>query len=220
MSLSKLEEIRCPCGEVFEAELWNAINSSEDPELKDALLNGEINVVCCPACGEIFYAEHFLLYHDADSELLAFVYPSSFAPHASYWAGKMEDDFRRAMEEMTQETKITYKPILLFGLDSLVSLIHEDEEESDEVTILEYIAKDLELSLVHLHPALARPHQLLRVLPRLPRKKGALRDEVIDGLRRLLEYNKNLSRYRKLLGDIENDSHWTLDNTIVKAGKK
>ena len=75
MSTAKLEQIRCPCGEGFEADLYNSINAEDDPDLKESLVCGEINVVCCPKCSQIFYAEHFVLYHDPSVELIAFVYP-------------------------------------------------------------------------------------------------------------------------------------------------
>ena len=29
----------------------------------------------CESCHKTFFAEHFLLYHDPDAELMAFVYP-------------------------------------------------------------------------------------------------------------------------------------------------
>ena len=55
MSISNLEEITCPCGEVFEAELLSAISVGDNPELKEALMAGEINLATCPKCGRMFY---------------------------------------------------------------------------------------------------------------------------------------------------------------------
>ncbi|MHB9154155.1 MAG: CpXC domain-containing protein [Endomicrobiales bacterium] len=216
MSLRKLEEIRCPCGEAFEAELWSAINAAEDPELKEALECGEINVVCCPSCSEIFYAEHFLLYHDSTIELLAFVYPSSFAEQAAHWKTKMREDFERAREQTAPDQAFDYDPLLIFGLDSLVDLIHAEEEESDEVCILEYIAKDLGLSLLYLRPSLARPQQLPRLLPFVPAKNGDLREEIIEGIKRLLSHNEHLTHYQKLLRTIERNRDWKLDKNLLK----
>ncbi len=220
MSLSKLEEIRCPCGEAFEAELWNAINALEDPELKEALVGGEINVVCCPSCNQIFYAEHFILYQDPSSELLAFVYPSSFADKADYWEARMADDFQRAMEEIAPDEKLCYKPILLFGLDALVEIIHADDAEVDEVAIVEYLAQELGLSLISLHPSLARPRKLPKLLPRLPVKSGNIREEIIAGLKKVLHRNQHLEIYKRLLDSIESDKGWTLEKKLIKSSKR
>lgn len=220
MSLSKLEEIRCPCGEIFEAELWNAINIEENPDLKDSILAGEVNVVCCPACNQIFYAEHFILYHDPENELLAFVYPASFADKFSYWQENMDRDFQRAMEEFLPEERLIYKPILLFGLDELVEIIRSEDEELDERSILEYIAKEVGFSLINLHPYEARKRKLPRILPKLPVKNGTIRDEVLAGLRLLLQYNFNLTKYKQALDIIENDINWTIENTNLQKSAK
>jgi hypothetical protein len=220
MSLSKLEEIRCPCGEVFEAELWTAISGSDDINLKEALMCGELNIVCCPACGEIFYAEHFILYHDIESEFLAFVYPLSFSENAAHWKKKMDEDFANAMEAMMDESKPAYRPMLLFGLDALVDAIRLDEEKSDESKILHYLARELDLKLIELIPSAARAGGLPVTLPSLESQKGNLRCRIIAGLHRLLESNDRLIHYQELLASIEKDKNWDLDKKLIKQHKK
>lgn len=219
MSLSKLEEIVCPCGETFEAELWNSINPVEDPELKEALISGEVNIVCCPSCGQIFYAEHFVLYHDAPNEILAFVYPTSFAQQATICAEKMNDDFQRAMGGLEPDKKIPYKPLLLFGLDALVEMIKMEEALCDEVSILDYIAEDIGLSLLRLSPHVARDRQIPRALPFVASAKDDLRGGVMSGLKKLLDYNENLTFYRKLLETIEGNDSWSLDRALLLKEK-
>jgi len=216
MSFAKLEEITCPCGEVFEAELWNAINAREDPELKEALTCCELNVVCCPACGEIFYAEHFILYHDSASEIIAFIYPSSFEPQADYWASKMKEDFAKALQDLTTDEKIDYQPMLLFGLESLASILRSEEQDFDEISILEYIAKELGLSLIRIKPSIARRLQIPWLLPRVPIKGGELRDEILAGLDRVLKHNEHLTCYNRMRHLIEHNKKWTLDKNLIK----
>ncbi|HBU70016.1 MAG TPA: hypothetical protein DEE98_06475 [Elusimicrobia bacterium] len=215
MSFLKLEEIVCPCGEVFEAELYNAINVNEDPELKESLIAGEVNVVCCPNCREIFYAEHFVLYHDPASELIAFVYPSSFSHQAAHWRDKMEKDFKNAMSELGDTKSIKYEPMLVFGMDTLVEIIKNDDAFNDEVRILEHMAKELELALIKLHPALARPKDMPRVLPKPKASKASERDDFIAGLSCLIKHNQHLSSYRKFLQLLEHDKKWKLDKKLV-----
>lgn len=221
MSLSKLEQVSCPCGAAFEAELWNAINASEDFELKDSLLSGEINVVCCPACGQIFYAEHFLLYQDAPNELIAFVFPSSFESEAAQCASKMNEDFERAMSEFLPEERVSFKPILVFGVETLVKMLRNEEEVEDEIVILRHIAKDLGISLVNLSPSIARSKHLPRVLPRIVSKKGNLREDILNGLIKLTMHNGHLLHFKKLLNTIEQKKEWTLDldDVMLKKGK-
>jgi hypothetical protein len=216
MSASKLEEIKCPCGEIFEAELWNSINADENPELKESLTCGEINVVCCPACGQIFYAENFLLYHDTDSELIAFVYPTSFGEEASLWHAKMKSDFEKAMQDMEPENRLSYHPVLLFGLEALVDLIRDEEAEDDEAAIVEYHAKNTGFSVIRLHRSLTRQHRIPKVLPCIRKKSACSREGIIDGLQTLLQINEHLVRYREFLQKIEQDADWHLNKDYIK----
>lgn len=215
MSFAKLEEIQCPCGEVFEAELWNAINAAEEPELKETLLCGEINVVCCPACGQIFYAEHFILYHDSPNEIIAFIYPKSFASQKTHWAAKMRKDFEAAIADLSEE-KIDYEPMLFFGLDEFTEIARAEEADADEVCILEYCAKDLGLELIRLKPSLARDLQLPKVLPKIKQKNGDLREEILAGLDRLLKHNEHLSSYNRIRHLIEHNKNWHLDKKYIR----
>ena len=216
MSFAKLEEIKCQCGEVFEAELWNAINVVEDPELKDALLCGEINIVCCPACGQILYGDHFILYHDPKSELIAFVYPISFAEQKAHWEAKMKDDFVQATKDLIADEVINYEPILLFGLDALTDIVRTEEEDLDEISILEYCAKDLGLTLIHLKPSLSRPLHIPMVLPKLPSKGDGIRKEILAGLDVLLKYNDRLTCFDRIRHLIEHNKNWHLDKKLIK----
>src|SRR5438552_3618111 len=87
-------EMTCPACKIPNAvEVWSSLNVREDPELKELLLGGEVNMMECKACREVFYAEHFLLYHDPDSELLAFVYPQSYEEKQAEWEEKTRTDF-------------------------------------------------------------------------------------------------------------------------------
>ena len=55
MSILSNCEIKCNCGETFEAEVWKAVNVFDDPDLKDVILSGRFNTVECPHCKKVFY---------------------------------------------------------------------------------------------------------------------------------------------------------------------
>jgi hypothetical protein len=215
MSMAKLEQIRCPCGEIFEAELYNSINAAEDPDLKEALICGEINVVCCPHCSQIFYAEHFLLYNDPSGELIAFVYPSSFKADEKYWKSRMHEDFDKAVEAMPAGSKLAYDPIIMFGLDELVQLIKEEDEINDEISILEYSAKDTGVEVIKLKPALARAVKLPRCMPSERGHKKPDRNGIIEGLRKLVNFNPHLTWFTKLLDMVEKDHKWSISEKLL-----
>ena len=41
MSILTNCEIKCDCGEKFEAEVWKAVNIFDDPDLKEVVLSGQ-----------------------------------------------------------------------------------------------------------------------------------------------------------------------------------
>ena len=219
MSMQKPEKVICPCGREFEAELWNAINISEDPDLKELVIAGEVNVVCCPECGTLFYAEHFLLYQDSDTEILAFVYPSEFEKDASHWHKKMITDFNKAMAALEADARIRYQPLLLFGLNALVDLIRNDEDENDEAAVLSHVCGEAGVHLLHLHPSITRAQQLVKILPYVPNPGASLRDQVLAGLEKLIAYNPHLVRYKENRALIVANKSWSLDGAAIKKMK-
>ena len=75
-------QISCPsCGHKYAAQVQSIVDVSQNPELKSALLRGQLNVVTCPACGTPAMVSAPLLYHDpAKSLLLLFVPPELNLP--------------------------------------------------------------------------------------------------------------------------------------------
>ena len=217
MSISNLEEIKCPCGEVFEAELLSAISVSDNPELKEALISGEINIVCCPACGDMFHAERFILYHDSENELIAFIYPLSFQNQAAQCKQKMQREFKAAVDNFEDKNKITYEPLLLFGIEELVIILKVEQEIEDEETVLKYAAPEIGLGLVKIPSSFARKLRIPKVFPVI--KGGKTFDETsLKALEMLLNHNPNLLHYKKLSGKLSKSKNLIeeIDSKIVK----
>jgi len=69
-------EIACPkCGAKYVAQVQSIIDVGQDPQLKAALLGGQLNAVTCPTCGALGAVSTPLLYHDPDKELLLLFVP-------------------------------------------------------------------------------------------------------------------------------------------------
>ncbi|MCL2335712.1 MAG: CpXC domain-containing protein [Endomicrobia bacterium] len=210
MSISNLEEIKCPCGEVFEAELLSAISVSDNPELKEALISGEINLVSCPKCGDMFYAERFILYHDSENELIAFVYPLSFQNQASQCREKMLKEFKTASENIAREKQaINYAPLLIFGIEDLVLLLKAEQEVEDEEMVLSHIASKLSLGTIKIPPHIARKLGIPKILPVLKGEKELDHKSVLSALKTLTGHNPNLLNYIKLLDKISKSKNIT-----------
>ena len=221
MSFAKLESVKCGCGHEFEVELLNSISVGENPELKDALLCGEINIVQCPSCKCIFYAEQFILYQEAQRELVAFVYPEGFKDNAQTLKENMRNTFAQAVGAIDDENKVTYEPILIFGIDLLVDLVKSEDNIVDETEILRYYATEIDVKLVEISWAYARGNNVVPLFPIKGSKNELQRSAVIDGIKVLLDKNPNLENYRKTLEKIEADSSWNFDQSkIVKNRRK
>ncbi len=116
------------CGEEFNGTVWTAIHAGEDPELKDLLLGGELNILFCPKCAHTFYYEHFLLYQDPRLRLVAYVYPPAEENRRAELEILMKRGFSEAQETFKPKDRLLYGPSLFFGLDELQARIRHEEE--------------------------------------------------------------------------------------------
>lgn len=72
----QLVTVNCAhCSFPFQIPVFSIIDVKRNPELKPALLSGELNAARCPSCGQVNYIGGPLLYHDPDHEFLAVYIP-------------------------------------------------------------------------------------------------------------------------------------------------
>ncbi len=136
MSVFNEIDVTCvQCGKEFKGTVWTSVNAKEDPELKDMLLGGEINILFCPECSHTFFYEHFLLYIDPRLNLAAYVYPPHEESERNDLELMMKRSFREAQEAFDPKDRLTCEPLLMFGLDELQVKIREEDQRflTDEV---------------------------------------------------------------------------------------
>jgi hypothetical protein len=69
-------QLTCPaCGTPFRAGIYTLVNVSEQPELKQALLSGQLNVAVCPNCRTASMLGAPLIYHDGAKQLCLVYFP-------------------------------------------------------------------------------------------------------------------------------------------------
>ncbi|MFH1540366.1 MAG: CpXC domain-containing protein [Elusimicrobiota bacterium] len=127
MSFCQKREIKCFCGKEFEWELWDSINVTTDPDLKDVILNGQMNVVVCPFCGVLFYYEKFLLYHDEKKRYLFYVYEHNCKEDKTKLKEKANCDYETVKKQSNNTVFTNYKVEVFFGLDELIQFLNEKE---------------------------------------------------------------------------------------------
>ena len=63
------EKMNCPqCGTEREVILWEKINVKMNPDLKENLLNGTLNMLKCKDCGYEARVDIPLIYHDMNKK--------------------------------------------------------------------------------------------------------------------------------------------------------
>jgi hypothetical protein len=69
-------QITCPnCGTTFQTPVFQLIDVDQQPELKQALLSGQINVAVCPNCRTSGLLATPLLYHDSSKQIFWSLFP-------------------------------------------------------------------------------------------------------------------------------------------------
>ncbi len=211
MSYLGQQESACTyCQYPNEVEVWSIINVNTDPELRDLLLGGEINMAECASCKKIFYAEHFLLYHDPAYELMAFVYPGAYLEEKPKWEEKTKIDFEGTQSTVPENERQSYLPVTLFGLDQLVFQVEDDEEHAIQGEIVELLAADHGFQTKKLKPAEARRLQVPTVIPYFQAQGGLVRTSVLAALEKLKTVNDRLFVYAKFEEKLRQDPHWKL----------
>lgn len=61
------------CGEENKVSIFSSINSTEQPELKSAILDGSAFVWTCPRCGTLNLLQYQTLYHDPSEKLMVWL---------------------------------------------------------------------------------------------------------------------------------------------------
>ncbi len=219
MSILTNCEIKCTCGEKFEAELWKAVNVFDDPDLRELILSGRFNTVQCPKCKNFFYYEHFFIYQDLENELIAYVYPKDNEAMAAALRRKMLADFKEASEGIEGFENIDFHPVMYFGIEDLIQTLNNEDYIKDEIDVLNFIAKRIGLDLIKIKPSVARNLCVMHTIPKRKESSGDMKKDIISGLEKLLEYNPHLAEYEKLLARIKNNIS-CLDEILVHKKKK
>lgn len=63
------------CGKEHEVEIYKSINVGSDPQLKAAVLSGEMFLWECPHCGKANLASYDCLYHDPEEKVMVWLLP-------------------------------------------------------------------------------------------------------------------------------------------------
>jgi len=138
MSISRTVNITCPsCGMQQDVRLYDAIDVKNDPELKDALMQNQLNRIECVDCGASFRVDMPLLYNDPENKVLIHWIPET----GDLGREQVLEDFDVAMEqmgEMLQDGESMPTVRLVLSRVELVELIFIIEAGMDQRAV-EYV---------------------------------------------------------------------------------
>jgi hypothetical protein len=80
MSRSTTQTFNCACGTEFTGQVYEYINTADDPQLRYVILAGLINVSTCPNCGRKMAVSTPFIYSDPAYNLLIYVHPRADTP--------------------------------------------------------------------------------------------------------------------------------------------
>lgn len=131
-----LTQIQCPnCGTPYRAEVHQVIDVGRHPELKAALLSGQLNVAVCPSCGTSGQLASALVYHDPAHELLMIHVPQELnldQIQREEYVGRLT---REVVDNTPQEQRRAYmlQPMTMFTMQSFMEKVLETEGITKEM---------------------------------------------------------------------------------------
>jgi len=199
MSLRGRIVAKCPNGcEPFDGELYSFIRGDTDANLRLQIKARECNMLLCDECEKPFFPEEPYIYFEPAAELLAFVFPESFRPKEKFWREKMHADFEEMRRVLAEKFPLTVEPVIFFGVDGLGELLDFEDFRNEEAEVMEWIAKDLGLSIYKVSPRFARDNDVPVSLPYAAAgAKAATRASVLAGLEKVLAANDRLEAYQR-----------------------
>lgn len=123
MSISRTVNISCPsCGKQQDVRLYDAINVNTDPELKDALMQNQLNRVTCVDCDLSFRVDKPVLYTDPKLDVLIHWVPESAEMDREAILEEFEQSLEQMNEMLPEDQEIPAVRLVMSRVD-LVELI-------------------------------------------------------------------------------------------------
>ncbi|MEF3273342.1 MAG: CpXC domain-containing protein [Chloroflexus sp.] len=128
-------QLTCPsCGTRFRSLVYTLVDGGEQPELKAALLTGQLNVAVCPACGLASILSAPIIYHDAGKQLFLVHVPKELDSQPQEIDRFIGDASAFIMRTLPNEAPRGYllAPRRFLTLQSLIEAIYEADGVSAE----------------------------------------------------------------------------------------
>lgn len=123
-------QITCPrCQTPYTAEVHQIIDVGQNPELKQRLLSGQLNMAVCPNCGAGGAVSTPMLYHDPEHELFMILVPPELNLDRMEQEQLIGQLTRQVMEATPQEQRRAYmfQPQTILTMQTFMEKVLETE---------------------------------------------------------------------------------------------
>ncbi len=126
----------CPnCNQPMIAELTQVVDVGINPELKQALLSGQLNTAQCQVCGFQGQIPVPLVYHDPDKEILLTFSPAGAGKSMEEKQGALAPLLQRVVDALPPEQRKGYlfQPQEMLTMNSLVKTVLKEDGITEEM---------------------------------------------------------------------------------------
>lgn len=128
MTIMEEQLIACPaCGHRQLVECCQAVNVKRNPELKERLFKGELNIIKCDECGNRAVVDLVFLYHDMDRQFCVQYCPYDLVAQNSDKLSEMYTADGRlniaAGIQLPESAHYMYEPHIVLSLDEMIRYI-------------------------------------------------------------------------------------------------
>lgn len=193
---------QCPNGcEQFDAEVFSLVDAGQDPDLRELVSFGEMNLLACPECGAVFYHDTPFVYIDRARELIAMVLPDCPPEQQAARKLKMREDFNAMKEGLLREMKVDFEPLVLFGMETLKQVIDAESDLDDETAIIAAVAEEKGLLTAKIKPSAARARCIPALLP-YSRRDGLTLASALDACKQIFGEHPGAAGLGRLAGEL------------------
>ncbi|MBK8906093.1 MAG: CpXC domain-containing protein [Anaerolineaceae bacterium] len=129
-------QLTCPqCGTPYTAEVHQVIDSKHTPQLKQQLLNGQLNVAVCPNCGAGGQIATLMLFHDAEYETFMVYVPQELHLSQVQREQMIGQLTKQVMDELPPEERRAYmfQPQMMMNYQTFMEKVLETEGITPEM---------------------------------------------------------------------------------------
>ena len=130
-TLRVMHDLGCPCGRHFRRALYHALDVTQHPGLRYAVLAQVVNVVQCPSCERVARVSLPFLYQDAARGHFIYVCPEEAEEQEGQLRGQLVQ-LMSALEESAGARQDLQPPALMFGLERLAQLVRTELSDGEQ----------------------------------------------------------------------------------------